>query len=49
MIPLWTNWYAILTMAAPSCSLLEVEELITLTPPGDGKRERPPGVAGAVP
>ena len=31
MIPPWMNWYAILTMATPLCSLLGVEELITLT------------------
>lgn len=31
MIPHWMNWYAILTMATPLCSLLGVEELITLT------------------
>ena len=30
MIPPWMNWYAILTMATPLCSLLGVEELITL-------------------
>jgi len=31
MIPPWMNWYAILTMATPICSLLGVEELITLS------------------
>ena len=31
MIPPWMNWYAILTMATPLCSLLGVEEIITLT------------------
>ena len=31
MIPSWMNWYAILTMATPLCSLLGVEELITLS------------------
>ncbi len=31
MIPPWMNWYAILTMATPLCSLLGVEELLTLT------------------
>ncbi len=31
MIPPWMNWYAILTMATPLCSLLGVEETITLT------------------
>lgn len=31
MIPPWMNWYAILTMATPLCSLLGVEELITLS------------------
>lgn len=31
MIPPWMNWYAILTMATPLCSLLGVEELVTLT------------------
>jgi polar amino acid transport system permease protein len=31
MIPSWMNWYAILTMATPLCSLLGVEEIITLT------------------
>lgn len=31
MIPPWMNWYAILTMATPLCSLLGVEEMITLT------------------
>jgi len=29
MIPPWMNWYAILTMATPLCSLLGVGELIT--------------------
>ncbi|MEM7060488.1 MAG: amino acid ABC transporter permease [Pseudomonadota bacterium] len=31
MIPPWMNWYAILTMATPLCTLLGIEELITLT------------------
>lgn len=31
MIPPWMNWYAILTMATPLCTLLGVEELITLS------------------
>ena len=31
MIPPWMNWYAIMTMATPLCSLLGVEELITLS------------------
>ncbi len=31
MIPPWMNWYAILTMATPLCSLLGVQELITLS------------------
>ena len=31
MIQPWMNWYAILTMATPLCSLLGVEELITLS------------------
>lgn len=31
MIPSWMNWYAILTMATPLCSLLGVEEIITLS------------------
>ncbi|MCY4291028.1 MAG: amino acid ABC transporter permease [Roseovarius sp.] len=31
MIPPWMNWYAILTMATPLCSLLGIEELITLS------------------
>ncbi|GMG83803.1 hypothetical protein LNKW23_30170 [Paralimibaculum aggregatum] len=31
MLPPWMNWYAILTMATPLCSLLGVEEIITLT------------------
>ncbi|MEL6977843.1 MAG: amino acid ABC transporter permease, partial [Pseudomonadota bacterium] len=30
MIPPWMNWYAILTMATPLCSLLGVEEVVTL-------------------
>ena len=30
MIPPWMNWYAILTMATPLCSLLAVEEIVTL-------------------
>lgn len=31
MIPSWMNWYAILTMATPLCSLLGVEGIITLS------------------
>ena len=31
MIPPWMNWYAILTMATPLCTLLGIEELITLS------------------
>lgn len=31
MIPPWMNWYAILTMATPLCSLLGVEDIITLS------------------
>ena len=31
MIPPWMNWYAILTMATPLCSLLGGEEIITLS------------------
>ena len=31
MIPPWMNWYAILTMATPLCSILGVEETITMT------------------
>ncbi|MEM7209017.1 MAG: amino acid ABC transporter permease [Pseudomonadota bacterium] len=31
MIPPWMNWYAILTMATPMCTLLGVEEMITLS------------------
>lgn len=31
MLPPWMNWYAILTMATPLCSLLGIEEVITLT------------------
>jgi len=31
MIPPWMNWYAILTMATPLCSLLGVDELINLS------------------
>ncbi|MEM6487394.1 MAG: amino acid ABC transporter permease [Pseudomonadota bacterium] len=31
MVPPWMNWYAILTMATPLCSLLGVEEVITLS------------------
>ena len=31
MIPPWMNWFAILTMATPLCSLVGVEEMITLT------------------
>ena len=31
MLPPWMNWYAILTMATPLCSLLGIEELITLS------------------
>lgn len=31
MIPPWTNWYAIMTMATPLVSLLGVTELVTLS------------------
>jgi polar amino acid transport system permease protein len=31
MIPPWMNWYAILTMATPLCSILGVQELINLS------------------
>lgn len=31
MIPPWMNWYAILTMATPLCSILGVEEIINLS------------------
>ena len=31
MLPPWMNWYAILTMATPLCTLLGIEELITLS------------------
>jgi polar amino acid transport system permease protein len=31
MLPSWMNWYAILTMATPLCSLLGIEEIITLS------------------
>jgi len=31
MIPAWMNWYAILTMATPLCSILGVEEIVNLT------------------
>jgi len=31
MIPPWMNWYAILTMATPLCSILGVEEIVNLT------------------
>ncbi len=31
MIPPWMNWYAILTMATPLCTLLGIEEMITLS------------------
>ena len=31
MLPPWMNWHAILTMATPLCSLLGIEELITLS------------------
>ncbi|MDE2791299.1 MAG: amino acid ABC transporter permease [Paracoccaceae bacterium] len=31
MLPPWMNWYAILAMATPLCSLLGIEELITLS------------------
>ncbi len=31
MIPPWMNWYAILTMATPLCTLLGIEEVITLS------------------
>lgn len=31
MIPPWMNWYAILTLATPLCSLLGVDEILNLT------------------
>lgn len=31
MLPPWMNWYAILTMATPLCTLLGIEEIITLS------------------
>lgn len=31
MLPPWMNWYAILTMSTPLCSLLGVDEVISLT------------------
>jgi polar amino acid transport system permease protein len=31
MIPPWMNWYAILAMATPLCSIMGVEESVTLT------------------
>lgn len=31
VIPPWMNWYASLNMATPLCSLLGVQELITLS------------------
>jgi len=31
MLPPWMNWYAILTMSTPLCSLLGVNEVISLT------------------
>ncbi|RMD61021.1 MAG: amino acid ABC transporter permease [Alphaproteobacteria bacterium] len=31
MIPPWMNWYAILTMATPLCSILEVQEIVKST------------------
>jgi len=31
MLPPWMNWYAILTMSTPLCSLLGVDEIINLT------------------
>lgn len=31
MIPPWMNWYAILTMATPLCSILGTEEVVNLT------------------
>ena len=31
MIPPWMNWYAILTMATPLCSILEVQEMVKST------------------
>ena len=31
MLPPWMNWYAILTMATPLCTLLGIEEVITLS------------------
>ncbi|MEE9158183.1 MAG: amino acid ABC transporter permease, partial [Gammaproteobacteria bacterium] len=30
MIPPWMNWYAILTMATPLCSIMGVEESVRL-------------------
>ena len=30
MIPPWMNWYAILTMATPLCSIMGVEESVNL-------------------
>jgi len=42
MIPPWMNWYEILTMATPLCSLLGVEEPITLTSQGmEGEDNHP--------
>lgn len=31
MVPPWMNWYAILTMATPLCSILEVQEMMKST------------------
>jgi polar amino acid transport system permease protein len=31
MLPPWMNWYAILTMATPLCSILGVEEVVNLS------------------
>jgi polar amino acid transport system permease protein len=31
MIPPWMNWYAILAMATPLCSIMGVEESVTFT------------------
>ena len=31
MIPPWMNWYAILTMATPLCSILGVQEIVNLS------------------
>ena len=42
MIPPWMNWYAILTMATPLCSLLGVEEIITLSRQAMSAENNPP-------